>query len=203
MGGQHARQRFLDRKGFHAFVSVEQDASGRALSRLLGVAGAVGVLQAGALELSARREADLDLFVEQTLGAAVGVAVMSCFTLGVEAGIPPEAMILELYMSGEMETVWQAFREKGFYRASDSHGPTALYGGFLRTMELMMSDIVTRFGKTLDEIQSGAFARQFQAERDAGYPSLVQAQAMTAEESPMAQPIAQAEARLRAMLKDA
>ena len=125
MGGEHARQRFLNRQGFFAYVSVEQDASGRAWDRLLGIAGAVGVLYAGALELDARREADLDLFVEQTLGAAIGVAVMSAFTLGVEAGIPPEAMVMEMYMSGEMETVWQAFREKGFYRASDSPWPNS------------------------------------------------------------------------------
>ena len=69
-------------------------------------------------------------------------------------------------------------------------------------MQLMMSDIGTRFSETLAEIQSGAFARQFQAEREAGYPALAQAQAMTAEESPMAQPIAQAEAKVRAMLGD-
>jgi ketol-acid reductoisomerase len=110
MGGEHIRERFLNNQGFFAYVSVEQDASGKAWSRLLGVAQAMGALRAGALELDARREADLDLFVEQTLGAAVGVAVMSAFNLGMEAGIPPEALVMEMYMSGEMETVFQAFR---------------------------------------------------------------------------------------------
>ncbi len=200
MGGEHVRERFLAAQGFLAYISVEQEASGKAWNRLLGIAHAAGVLQAGALELDARREADLDLFVEQTLGAAVGVAIMSAFTLGVEAGIPPEAMVMEMYMSGEMETVFQAFREKGFFRASDFHGPTALYGGYVRTMQLMMSDIASRFRETLQEIQSGEFARQFQAEREADYPTLSQAQSMTAEESPLTQPIVQAEARVRAML---
>ena len=201
MGGEHARDRYLDRKGFFAYVSVEQDASGRAWTRLLGLASAVGVLQAGALELDARREADLDLLVEQTLGAVVGVAIMSAFTLGVERGIPPEAMVLEMYMSGEMETVFQAFREKGFFRASDVHGPTALYGGFVRTMQLMQSDLAGTFRETLDEIQSGQFARQFQAEREAGYPMLSQAQMMTSEQNPVTQPIVEAEAHVRAMTK--
>jgi ketol-acid reductoisomerase len=200
MGGEHVRERFLDRQGFLAYVSVEHDASGKAWSRLLGIAYAVGALQAGALELDARREADLDLFIEQTLGAAVGVAVMSAFTLGVEAGIPPEAMVMEMYMSGEMETVFQAFREKGFFRASDFHGPTAMYGGYVRTMQLMMSDVVAKFRETLEEIQSGEFARQFQAEREAGYPTLSQARMMAAEEGPVAMPIAQAEARVRSIL---
>jgi ketol-acid reductoisomerase len=203
MPGENARQRYLDGQGFFAYVSVEQDASGRAWSRLLGIAHAVGVLRAGALELDAQREADLDLFVEQTLGAAVGVAVMSAFNLGVEAGIPPEAMVMEMYMSEEMEMVFRAFRELGFFHASDAHGPTALYGGFLRTMQLMMSDLPATFRQTLEEIQSGEFARQFQAEREAGYPSLSQAQAMSAEESPVTRPIAEAEARVRRMLAGA
>jgi ketol-acid reductoisomerase len=201
MGGEHIRERFLDQQGFLAYVSVEQDASGKAWRRLLGVAGAVGVLQAGALELDARREADLDLFIEQTLGAAVGVAILSAFNLGVEAGIPPEAMVMEMYMSGEMETVFQAFRERGFYRASDFHGPTALYGGYVRTMQFMMSDIPGKFREALEEIQSGEFARKFQAEREAGYPELSLAQSMTAEENPVTQPIVQAEARVRALLQ--
>ncbi|MGD2207565.1 MAG: NAD(P)-binding domain-containing protein [Anaerolineae bacterium] len=200
MGGEHIRQRFLSGRGFFAYISVERESNERAWRRLLGIADAVGALRAGVLELDARREADLDLFVEQTLGAAVGVAIMSAFTLGVEAGIPPEAMVMEMYMSGEMETVFQAFRERGFFRASDFHGPTALYGGFMRTMQLMMSDLSGKFREALEEIQSGEFARQFQAEREAGYPTLSQAQAMTAEESPVTRPIVQAEKHLRAML---
>jgi ketol-acid reductoisomerase len=200
MAGENARQRFLDKRGFFAYVSVEQDASGKAWTRLLGLALGVGVLWAGALELDARREADLDLFIEQTLGAVVGVAILSAFTIGVEAGIPPEAMIMEMYMSEEMEMVWRSFREQGFFRASNSHGPTALYGGFVRTMQLMTSDLVAKFRETMQEIQGGQFASQFQAEREAGYPLLSQAQSMTAETSPASQPIVQAEQRLRAAM---
>jgi ketol-acid reductoisomerase len=125
---------------------------------------------------------------------------MSAFALGVEAGIPPEAMVLEMYMSGEMETVFRAFREKGFYRASDTHGPTALYGGFLRTMVLMQSDLTATFRRTMEEIRDGTFARQFQAEREAGYPALGQAQAMAMEESPLTEPMVRAERRVREML---
>jgi ketol-acid reductoisomerase len=202
MGGELARERFLENQGFFAYVSVEQDVSGKGWKRLLGIAHAVGVLQVGALELDAHREADLDLFVEQTLGAVLGMAIMSAFTYGVDAGIPAEAMVIEMYMSGEMETVFRAFREKGFFRASDTHGPTALFGGFVRTMPLMQSDLNTMFRETLEEIRSGEFARQFQAERAAGYPLLSQAQLMASEESPVTQPIVQAEARVRAMLEE-
>jgi ketol-acid reductoisomerase len=199
MGGEHVRGRFLSGEGFLAYGSVEQDASGRALARLLGIAQASGALQGGVLELDARREANLDLFVEQTMGAVIGMTVMSAFTLGVEAGIPPEAMVLEMYASGEMETVFAAFRQQGFFRTSEVHGPTAMYGGFVRTMELMLSDLPARFRQTLAEIQSGEFAQRFQAEREAGYPSLGQARAMAAEAAPIALPIAQAEVRVRSL----
>jgi len=199
MAGENARQRFLNQQGYFAYVSVEQDASGKAWRRLLGLANAVGVLRAGALELDARREADLDLLVEQTLGAVLGVAIMSVFALGEEVGIPAEALVMEMYMSEEMEMVWRAFRKEGFFRASSVHGPTALFGGFVRTMQLMQSDLVAGFRETLEEIQSGKFARQFQAEREAGYPTLAQAQAMSTDDHP----ISQAEARLGAMITGA
>jgi ketol-acid reductoisomerase len=201
MGGEHVRERFRSGQGFFAYLSGEEESSVKAWPRLLGIAAAVGVLQAGALELDARREADLDLLVEQTVGAIIGTAIMNAFTLGVESGIPGEALVLEMYMSGEMESVFGAFRERGFFRASDFHGPTALYGGFVRSMELMMSDIGSRFRETLEQIRSGEFARQFQAEREAGYPTLSQAQAMTAEANPITHPIVQAEARVRAVLE--
>jgi ketol-acid reductoisomerase len=67
---------------------------------------------------------------------------------------------------------------------------------------LMMADLPGKFRETLEEIQSGEFARQFQAEREGGYPALSLAQSMTAEENPVTQPVVHAEARVRAMLKE-
>jgi ketol-acid reductoisomerase len=71
-----------------------------------------------------------------------------------------------------------------------------MYGGFVRTMALMQTDLANRFRETLEEIQTGRFARQFQAEREAGYPTLSQAEAMAAG----GDPVSAAEDRLRAML---
>jgi len=196
MAGENARQRFQNGQGFYAFISVEQDASGKAWNRLLGLTDGAGILKAGALELSARQEADLDLLVEQTLGAVIGMGVMSAFSMGVDAGIPAEAMALEMYMSEEMEMVFRSFREVGFFAASKVHGPTALYGGYLRTMRLLQSELSEIFEETFEEIRSGDFARKFQEERLSGYPSLTLAEAMTMEDSPQSE----AEIRLRRML---
>jgi ketol-acid reductoisomerase len=196
MAGETARQRFVEKRGFYAFVSVEQDASGKAWKRLLGVADGTGILRAGALELDAHREAYLDLLVEQTMGAVLGMSMMAAFNLGVESGLPPESLVLEMYMSEEMEMVFRAFREKGFFTASSVHGPTALFGGYLRTMEFMDSNLVDMFRHTYEEICNGEFERKFEAERKAGYPALKMAEAYQSEENPQGQ----AEVRLRALL---
>jgi ketol-acid reductoisomerase len=182
MAGENARQRYLNQQGFYAYISVEQDASSKAWKRLLGLASGVGVLKAAALELSLSMEADLDLFIEQTLGAAVGLAIMNAYTVGQMASFPVEALAMEMYIDEEMETVWRGFREKGFFRSSLAHGPTAMYGGYLRTMELMELNLDTYFTKILEEIRKGKFAHQFQEERQAGYPMLELANQMIASE---------------------
>lgn len=193
MGGEHARHRYLSKRGFYAYLAVEQEASGKAWRRLLGLADAVGILWAGAIELSSRDEAILDLYIEQSLGALLGSAVMTAFATGLEAGIPAEALIMEMYMSEEMETVWRAFREKGFFVSSHDHGPTAMFGGYMRSMEFLSSGLNDTFAHILDDIRSGGFARKFEEERRNGYPQLTMAQSMTETDSPMAA----AESRLR------
>jgi ketol-acid reductoisomerase len=197
MGGEVIRARTRPDAGFHAFLSVENDASGRAWKRLLGLASAVGALRRGAFELDARREAILDLFIEQTLGAIVGFGIMSAFSIGVEGGLPPEALALEMYMSGEMEAVWRGFRTEGFQNSAATHGATAQFGGLLRTMQLFQTGLYEQFQKTFEEIRASQFAGQLQKERQAGYPHLSKVQALSAH----LDPLTQAEQRLRAQLK--
>jgi ketol-acid reductoisomerase len=147
--------------------------------------------------MSAHAEATLDLFVEQTLGPLLGTAIMVAFEVGQEAGIPPEALVMEMYMSGEMETVFEGFRETGFFRASEQHGPTAVFGGITRTIEIDREEMATRFRRILEDIRSGGFAQRFQDEARDGYPMLGIARAMMRGTSP----ITEAEERLRARNK--
>lgn len=186
MAGESARARFLRGQGFWAYVGVEADRSGRAPQRMLGLADGLGVLRAGAIEMSARLEATLDLFVEQTVGAVLGQAIMIAFEVGREAGIPDAAMVLEMYMSGEMETVFEAFRETGFFRGSEAHGSTAVFGGITRTLEMDHAAMAASFRAVLEDIKSGGFARRFQDEERNGYPMLALAREMMHRPSPIA-----------------
>lgn len=197
IAGRQARTRYETGEGFWAFVSVEADRTGQARRRLLSLAEAFGALRAGALEMTAAGEAALDLFVEQSVGAVLGAAMLVAFDVGSEAGIPPEALAMEMYMSGEMEGVFRAFREAGFLRASEEHGPTALFGGITRTLELDREAMATSFRAILKDITSGAFARRFQDEAGNGYPMLTVAREMTRGSSP----ITDAEERLRRLMQ--
>lgn len=185
-----------DGRGFVSYVSVERDATGIALARLLGLALAAGSLLRGALVLSALQEATLDLMVEQTVGPYLGMALQMAFALGVEAGLPPEALVLELYMSGEMSQVFTSFARDGFYRSVTAHGLVAQFGGFLRTMNLDVSAMRDAFELALADIRSGGFAAKLQEEKANGYPTLSALDAITAGTDPMSQ----AEARVRVAL---
>jgi len=185
MAGQTARTRYQEGRGFWACVGVEADRSGRARQRMLGLADGLGALQAGAVQMSAKVEATLDLFVEQTVGVVLGMAIMTAFDVARDAGVPGEALVLEMYMSGEMEAVFQGFRESGFFRASEDHGPTAVFGGMQRTLEMDREAMADSFRKTLQDITSGGFARRFQEEARNGYPLLEFARAMMHGGSPI------------------
>jgi ketol-acid reductoisomerase len=196
MVGSAVHQALADDTGYVAYVNVEHDASGSAWARLLALALAAGALRRGAFVVPASDEAAIDLLVEQTVGPYVGLALQLAFEVGVEGGLPPEAMVLELYQSGEMAETFRSFAERGFFRAVGDHGVTAQYGGYLRTLDVDAEAMRDQFRGVLDDIRSGGFARRLQAEGDDGYPALVLIEAMTAGNDPMTR----AEAAVRAAL---
>lgn len=193
MIGSRIRELHTEGKGFFSYVSVEQDATGTAHQRLLGLASGIGTLRAGALEVSAADEAALDLYVEQTLGPVLGAAVLGAFEVGTEAGLPAEALALELYLSGEMGATWDAFADLGFFPAVRLHGYAAAFGGFLRLATVDQEALKQRFAETLEDIQSGAFAQRLQEELDMGSPT----KALVDEMVDGDDPLSRAEATLR------
>jgi ketol-acid reductoisomerase len=185
MLGEEVRRSYVDGTGFFAYISVEKDASGSARDVLLALAGAAGALRRGAMELSAAQEALIDLLVEQTVGPVFGAALITAFYAGIDAGLPPEAMVLEMYMSGEMSRTFGAFASEGFYRSTTWHGIAAQYGGYLRFGDLDLDEMDRVFRETIEDIRSGGFAATLQAEREAGYPTMEAVAAMTAGDDPM------------------
>ena len=158
MIGPGVRERYLQGKGFPSFVAVHHDASGRAKARMLALAKGIGSTRAGCLELTMAQEAHLDLFTEQGFGPTFGLALRQSIELLVEQGYPPEAVLMELYMSGELAYTAERFVDTGLVAQMDFHSHTSQYGSMTRSARLLDIDLKPRLLAALDDFRSGRFA---------------------------------------------
>jgi ketol-acid reductoisomerase len=174
MLGPEVRLCFEEGVGFITAVGVHADRTGRAWERVLAVARAIGGLRQGAIELSPMQEAVLDLGVEQVLSPAL-TAVNNAFVQTMtEHGIPIEAIVTELVLSGEVERTYRLMREVGYAIQSEFHSPTSQYGQLTRRGSYDHLEFLPTMRRLADDIESGRFADEWDAERDAGYPRLTE-----------------------------
>jgi ketol-acid reductoisomerase len=178
MIGPGVRDTYVSGKGFPSFVGVHHDATGRAKPRLLALAKGVGSTRAGCLEMSMADEAALDLFTEQGFGPAFGAVLTSAIETMIEAGYPPEAVLMELYMSGELAYSAQHFVDTGIINQMDFHSRTSQYGSMTRGWRFADIDLKARMRDALDDIRSGRFASEWQEEQQTGTPRFEQLRAM-------------------------
>jgi ketol-acid reductoisomerase len=172
MLGPEVRRCYEEGAGFITAVGVHRDVTGTATARVLAVAKAIGGLREGAIELTPRQEAVLDLGVEQVLSPAL-TAVNNAFVgTMLEHGIPLEAILVELVLSGEVERTYRLLREVGYVVQSEFHSPTSQYGQLSRRGRYDHLDVRSTMEALTADIESGRFADEWDAERDAGYPRL-------------------------------
>jgi ketol-acid reductoisomerase len=172
MLGPEVRRCYEEGLGFITAVGVQRDVTGRALQRVLAVARAIGGLRQGGIELTAMQEAVLDLGVEQVLSPALTAVNNAFVQTMLERGIPIEAVITELVLSGEVERTYRLLREVGYAVQSEFHSPTSQYGQLTRRGRYDHLDFLATMRGLADDIESGQFADEWDAERDAGYPTL-------------------------------
>lgn len=172
MLGPEVRRCYEEGIGFITAVGVHHDATSHAQERVLAVAKAIGGLRQGAIELSPNQEAILDLAVEQALSPALGLVNNAFVRVMTERGIPLEAVITELVLSGEFERTMRLVREGGYAAQFGFHSPTSQYGQLTRRDEYADLDVMSTMRRLVDDISSGRFADEWDAERDAGYPNL-------------------------------
>jgi ketol-acid reductoisomerase len=172
MLGPEVRLCYQEGAGFITAVGVHRDASGRALERVLAVAKAIGGLKQGAIELTPMQEAVLDLGVEQVLSPALTAVNGAFVQTMLERGIPLEAIVTELVLSGEVERTYRLLREIGYAAQSEFHSPTSQYGQLSRRGRFDHVDFLTTMRALADDIESGRFADEWDAERDSGYAAL-------------------------------
>lgn len=172
MLGPEVRNCYQEGVGFITAIGLHRDRTGRALSRTLGVAAAIGGLAQGAIELTPMQEAVLDLSVEQLLSPALTHVNTAFVEVMSEQGIPLEAILTELFLSGEIERNFRLLREEGFVRQLDHHSPTSQYGQLSRRGRFGHLDVAATMRTLVDDIVSGRFADEWDSERDQGHPTL-------------------------------
>lgn len=172
MLGPEVRRCYEEGVGFITAVGVQRDATGRGRERVLAVARAIGGLRQGGIELTPLQEAVLDMGVEQVLAPAMGAVNTAFVQTMTEHAIPVEAIVTELVLSGEFERTYRLMREVGYAVQSEFHSPTSQYGQLTRRGQFDHLDLLTTMRKLADDIESGRFADEWDAERDAGYPKL-------------------------------
>jgi ketol-acid reductoisomerase len=172
MLGPEVRRCYEEGAGFITAVGVHRDVTGTAWSRTLAIALGIGGLREGAIELTLEQEAILDLAVEQVLSPALTLVSNSFLTTMLERGIPLEAVVTELVLSGEVERTYRLLREGGYAQQLGYHSPTSQYGQLSRRGRYDHLDVKSTMDQLTDDISSGRFADEWDAERDAGYPQL-------------------------------
>ena len=175
MPGSEVRALFERGTGALAAVAVDQDATGRAWERMMAVAKGIGVTRGGVFESPFREEAELDLFAEQVVWPGLAAWFEQCFELAVEAGFPPELVVLELYASGEPREIFDLAAKEGFFKRMQHHSTTAQYGVFSRARLLRSEELGTKARELLVlDIKGGAFVREWTQEQAVGAQRLAE-----------------------------
>ncbi len=161
MIGVGVRDAYLAGEGFYSFVGVYQDHSSSAKQILLALAKTLGTTKKGAIETTFEQEAHLDLYTEQVFGPAFGNVLRNSIKVLLEEGYPPEAVLVEIYMSGEFSYTLKEMAEIGIVEQMDFHSPTSQYGSITRGANFIDERLPEIMRKGLKQIQSGKFAREW------------------------------------------
>jgi ketol-acid reductoisomerase len=167
--GHLVRREFNDGRGVPVLVCVEQDASGRAWDIAKSYAKAIGGLRAGGIKTTFTEECETDLFGEQSvLCGGASQLVMYGFETLVEAGYQPEVAYFECLH--ELKLIVDLMVEGGIAKQRWSVSDTAEYGDYVSGPRVIDPRVKDNMRAVLADIQSGAFARRFIADQDAGAP---------------------------------
>ena len=165
--GHLVRRTFEEGKGIPCLVAVEQDATGSALELAISYADAIGGTRAGVIETSFKNETETDLFGEQAVLCGGSQALIQAgFETLVEAGYPEELAYFEVLH--ELKLIVDLYHEGGLSYMNHSISDTAEYGSYSRGPRVIDASVKQRMKAILDEIQSGAFAREWIRECESG-----------------------------------
>lgn len=166
MPGKYIRERYLNGWGAPVFINVVQDATGKGLNIVLALSHGIGATRIGAMDIDYKEETEIDLFIEQYLLPTITSSIHKAFDFLISKGFTPEAVISELYASGEIgELIRNAATSNIYQQFRDHASPTCQFGKMKNIdkygkinpsdfMESVLTDI--RTGKFDEELSEAA-----------------------------------------------
>ena len=191
--GHTVRREFEAGRGVPVIVAVEKDATGTAWPLAWSYAKAIGGLRAGGIKTTFTEETETDLFGEQSvLCGGVSHLVQYGFETLTEAGYQPQIAYFEVLH--ELKLIVDLMWEGGIAKQRWSVSDTAEYGDYVSGPRVIDPHVKDNMKAVLADIQSGAFAKRFIADQDAGAPEFLALRAKGA-----AHPIEATGKKLRAL----
>jgi ketol-acid reductoisomerase len=167
--GHLLRRTYEEGGGIPSLIAVSQDATGRAHDLALAYAWAIGSTRAGVLDTTFAEETETDLFGEQVvLCGGLSALVRAGYDTLVEAGYQPESAYFECLH--ELKLIVDLLYEHGLSGMWFSVSETAEYGGLTRGSRIITDATRAEMRRILDEIRSGAFAKELVDEIAHGRP---------------------------------
>jgi ketol-acid reductoisomerase len=167
--GHLVRSEYVRGAGVPALVAIHQDASGQALQTALAYGRGIGATRAGVIETTFKEETETDLFGEQSvLCGGISELIKAGFDTLVEAGYQPEIAFFECMH--EVKLIVDLIYQGGLSYMRYSVSDTAEYGDLSRGKRIVTEETRATMKQILEEVQSGAFAREWILENQAGRP---------------------------------
>jgi ketol-acid reductoisomerase len=165
MLGEGVRATFLEGRGFPSLIAVHQDRSGQALARCLALSKGIGSTRMGVLASSFEEETLIDLFEEHQPALYFLRAMYESL---VEAGCSPEAVLLDLYASGESVKWAEYGRDLGAFERMKRASQTAQFGHLVWSQQYFDGE-AARAGmrEMIGKIRDGSFYRALKAQKRA------------------------------------
>ncbi len=165
--GHLVRRQYEEGNGVPCLMAVHQDASGDAHATVLAYASAIGGGRAAVIETSFKDECETDLFGEQSvLCGGASELVQAGYETLVAAGYDPRLAYFECLH--ELKLIADLMYEKGIQGMRYSISNTAEYGDMTRGKRVIGPESRAAMKEILAEIQSGAFAKEWIGENEAG-----------------------------------
>jgi ketol-acid reductoisomerase len=165
MLGEGVRATYLEGRGFPSLIAVHQDASGSALDICLAIAKGIGSTKMGVLLSNFEEETLIDLFEEHQPAL---YALRTMYEALVEAGCSPEAVMLDLWASGESVKWAEYGRDLGAFERMKRASQTAQFGHLVWSKQYFdRNAALNEMRGMIGKIKDGSFYKALKSQKQA------------------------------------